>query len=108
MAAACRMALTPRPASRPGPVRTASPTGQGAWATASASTSAPAARLMAPATPEPSQPSLLAALTIPSVPAAVMSPCQTQTSVGPQLATLRRSSMFPPIARPTVPRQAVS
>src|SRR4029453_10095905 len=34
MAAACRIALTPRSARRPGPVRTASPTGHGAWATA--------------------------------------------------------------------------
>src|ERR671911_417391 len=103
VAAAASSRTPPTPVPRAGRAPVA---GGGPGATASAWTRAPAARRMAPATPEPSQPSLLAALTIPSVPAAVMSPCQTQTPVAPQLPTLRRSSMFPPVARPTVPRRA--
>src|SRR4029453_13371206 len=81
--------------------------GAGPGAPPPAPPGSPAARRMPPATPEPSQPSLLAALTTASVPAAVMSPCQTHTSVAPRRATLRRSSIFPPIAVDTVPPPGV-
>src|SRR6266508_1382482 len=102
MAAACRIDLTPRRLSRPGPVRTAPPTSQGPWATASASTSSPAARRIAPATPEPSQPWLLAAFTIASTARSVMSPSHSHTSAGPQRVSGR------PLTRTSVTSASIS
>ena len=55
-------------------VTTAAPTSMGPWSIASVSTASPPTRLMAPATPDPIQSSLLAALAIASTSSSVMSP----------------------------------
>src|SRR5581483_2992372 len=92
--------MIPRNRVAPPFVRQAAPTGIGAAAIASASTSAPAARRIAPATPPPIHPPLLAGLTMASASMSRMLPCTISIFIsyaGPALEEAFDFRSSPPV-----------
>ena len=93
--------ITQRAGSRPAVVATASPIAMGPLATASRSTSAPPARLRAPATPAPIHRRSLAAFTTTSTANVAMSPSTTSTRTSPMPPSIASLSLRPTATDPT-------